>query len=56
MVTPTNPPKEVTVTASKNEKPNPKASGTPPKTNLTVLIKKTDIISNNDPIKPGIEM
>ena len=42
---PTNPPNDVTTTASKKENPNPKAIGTEPKTNLTVLTKKTQIIS-----------
>ena len=47
-VTPTKPPRDVTVTASKNEKPLAKANGTAPKTNLTVLNKKTEAISHQE--------
>jgi hypothetical protein len=36
------------VTASKKEKPKPKAIGTAPNTNFTVLNKNTDIISHQD--------
>ena len=39
MVTPVNPPSEVTVTASKKENPIPSAMGMPPNTNFTVLNK-----------------
>ncbi len=45
---PVKPPKHVMVTVLKKEKPYNKASGTPPKTNLTVLIKNTDTTSNHD--------
>lgn len=48
VVTPVNPPKHVTVTASKNENPIPKAIGTAPNTNLTVLNKNTDTISHHE--------
>lgn len=48
VVTPVNPPRQVTVTASKKEKPIPKAIGTAPNTNLTVLNKKTDTISHHE--------
>ena len=43
--TPTNPPIEVTTTASKTEKPKLNAIGTEPNTNLIVLNKNTEIIS-----------
>ena len=45
---PVNPPRDVTVTASKKGKLKLKASGTLPKTNLTVLNKKTENISHHE--------